>query len=221
MNSIAGYARVSSMGQDMQSQVLAIERAAALRGEKIGRWYREKASARTLNRPALDSLRADIRAGLVKRAYCLKIDRLSRSSVAQTYSLLEEVRKNGCELVAVADNLVLKPGTDDIVSDALIFGLALGARIERAAINDRIAAARERMKAEGRPWGRPPKLTARDHQRICALRDEGRTIREIAVAAKIARSTVAWVLSKKVLPVPPSSNPHLAHPKKPAAHPGR
>ena len=39
--------------------------------------------------------------------------------------------------MAVADNLTIRPGPDDIVSETLIFALALAARLERAAINDR------------------------------------------------------------------------------------
>jgi DNA invertase Pin-like site-specific DNA recombinase len=63
--------------------------------------------------------------------------------------------------------------------------------MERLAINERIAAARERVEAEGRKWGRPSRLTDHDRAKVAALKREGRTVREIAVAMKIPRSTVA------------------------------
>lgn len=84
-----------------------------------------------------------------------------------------ELRRAGCTLIAVADNLTIRPGGDDIVSETLVFALALAARLERAAIDDRIAAARERLEAEGRPWGRPPRLAQAERARLRALRAEG------------------------------------------------
>ena len=73
--------------------------------------------------------------------------------------------------------------------------LAWPQRPKRAAINERIAAARERVEAEGRKWGRPSRFDAAGLARVKALRVEGRSIREIAVALKVPRSTVARALS--------------------------
>jgi DNA invertase Pin-like site-specific DNA recombinase len=116
--------------------------------------------------------------------------------VADTYRVVDELRRAGCMLIAVADNLTIRAGSDDIVSETLVFALALAARLERAAINDRIAAARERLEAEGRPWGRPPRLSQAECARLRALRDEGRSVRDIAVAMKVPRSTVARALAR-------------------------
>jgi len=67
--------------------------------------------------------------------------------------------------------------------------------MERLAINERISAARERVEAEGRKWGRPSRFDATGLARVKALRSEGRSIREIAVALKVPRSTVARALA--------------------------
>jgi DNA invertase Pin-like site-specific DNA recombinase len=69
--------------------------------------------------------------------------------------------------------------------------LAWAAKAERAAINERISAARERVEAEGRKWGRPSRLTDDQRGKVLAMRAAGRSIREIAVAMKVPRSTVA------------------------------
>src|SRR6267378_7417204 len=66
--------------------------------------------------------------------------------------------------------------------------------MERLAINERITAARERVEAEGRKWGRPPRLTDQDRTKVVALACQRRTIRQIAVALKIQKSTVARAL---------------------------
>jgi putative DNA-invertase from lambdoid prophage Rac len=196
MAAVVAYMRVSSRAQDLATQRVAIEKAATARGDAIEMWHSEKRSGKALARPELDRLRALVRDGKVATLYCFKLDRLTRSGVADTYRVVDEFRRAGCTLVAVADNLTIRPGCDDIVSETLVFALALAARLERAAINDRIAAARERLEAEGRPWGRPSRLSQADRARLRALRREGRSLRDIAVAMKVPRSTVARALAK-------------------------
>jgi DNA invertase Pin-like site-specific DNA recombinase len=68
--------------------------------------------------------------------------------------------------------------------------------MERLAINERIAAARERLEAEGRAWGRPPRLAAGERDRVRALRDQGRSLRDIAMAMKVPKTTVARALAQ-------------------------
>lgn len=196
MGSVCCYLRVSSRAQDAASQRTAIEKAAAARGDAITEWFSEKRSGKALARPELDRLRALVQGGKVTTLYCFKLDRLTRSGVADTYRLVDEFRRAGCTLVAVADNLTIRAGADDIVSETLVFALALAARLERAAINDRVAAARDRLEAEGRPWGRPPRLSRAECARLRALREEGRSVRDIAVAMKVPRSTVARALAR-------------------------
>ena len=124
-----------------------------------------------------------------------KLDRLTRTGVADTFKIIGEVKAAGCELVAVADNLHLKPGAEDVVSDVFLFALGLAARLERQAINDRIAAARDRMEGQGKRWRRPCRLDDAGVQRIRLMRDAGKTIREIAIALKIPRATVGRVVA--------------------------
>ncbi len=75
--------------------------------------------------------------------------------------------------------------------------MAWASKMERLAINERIASARERLAAEGRPWGRPPRLADDRLELAREMRAVGRSIREIAVALKVARSSVARALSRK------------------------
>lgn len=213
MDTAVGYVRVSSRAQDYASQRAAIEQAASARGVTISTWYAETASARTISRPELERLRADARRGLVKRLFLFRLDRLSRSGIRDTFEVIEEFRAHGVEVVSVSDGFAL----DGPAAEVVVAVLSWAARMERLAINERIAAARERLAAEGRPWGRPSSLTRQDLARILALREAGRTIREIAIAMKVPRSTVASALSRNVGPFPPSSEPRLAHPKQGAS----
>jgi DNA invertase Pin-like site-specific DNA recombinase len=195
-NGIAAYVRVSSRAQNLATQRDAIERAAAARGDQIGVWFAEKRSGKKLARPELDRVRAAVRAGEVRRLYVFKLDRVTRSGVADTYAVIEELRRGGCELHAPGDNLVVKPtGSDDLVSECIVFGLALGAREQRQAINDNIAAARERLAAQGKSWGRKPTLTHSDVEKARALAASGLSVRQVAVQMKVKRSTVHRAIS--------------------------
>jgi DNA invertase Pin-like site-specific DNA recombinase len=77
----------------------------------------------------------------------------------------------------------------------MVFALGLAAKIERTAINERIAAARVRVEAAGGSWGRPKSITPATLERARALRDKGRTFRAIALALKVKRSTIARALA--------------------------
>lgn len=111
--------------------------------------------------------------------------------------MVEELRAHGVHLVTVADGFDL----DGPAAEVVLAVMAWAAKMERLAINERVAAARERLAAEGRPWGRPPRLSAREVADIVADRTAGRTVREIAQARKVPRSTVGRLLSQNAGPV--------------------
>jgi len=182
----AAYVRVSSKAQDYSTQRVAIERAATARGDTVAAWYAEKLSGGTLGRPELDRLRTAVRSGEVRRLYVYRLDRLTRSGIRDTLGLVEELRHAGVDLVTVADGFDLNGPAAEII----LAVMAWAAKMERLAINERIAAARIRLEAEGRPWGRPKRLTPAQESAIRADRAVGRTIREIAQARKVPRSTV-------------------------------
>jgi putative DNA-invertase from lambdoid prophage Rac len=191
---IAGYCRVSSKAQDFATQRNAIDRAATARGDAITTWRSEKRSGKLLARPELDQLRADARAGHIRRLYVYRLDRLTRSGIADTLQVVEELRRHGCEVVSVADGFDLTSAAAEII----LAVVSWAAKMERLAINERIAAARERVEAEGGKWGRPSRFSDEDRAKVLALHREGRSIRDIAVAVKVPKSTVARALKAAV-----------------------
>ncbi len=189
----AAYVRVSSRTQDHATQQRLIERTASARGDDLAVWYAEKRSGKTLARPELDRLRADVRCGRVRKLYIFRLDRLTRSGIRDTLEVVEELRAHGCQIVSVADGFDL----DGPAAEVVLAVIGWAAKMERLAINERIAAARERLDAEGRPWGRPRRMDAAAGDRARAMRAAGRSVREIAVAMKVPRSTLARALSQK------------------------
>ena len=194
--SVAAYVRVSSASQGHAMQRDAIERAARARGDKIGRWYADKRSGATMQRSDLDELRRSARVGNVRKLYVFRLDRLTRSGIRDTLALVEELRKHGCELVTITDGFDLSGPAAEVV----LAVMAWAAQLERLAINERISAARERVEAEGRSWGRPSRLSEAERRRILEYHAKGKSTRAIAVALKIPRATVARAVSQKVPP---------------------
>lgn len=182
----AAYTRVSSRSQDLATQRHAIVQAARARRHRIGRWFEEKQSGKSLARPVLTELRDAVRRGEVTTLYVFRIDRLTRSGIRDTLALLEELRGAGCKVITVADGFDF----DGPASDVVLAVLAWAAQMERAALGERISAARARV----RRWGRPRRDV--DVARALELEAKGKTIRQIAAALKVPRTTVQRALAR-------------------------
>lgn len=211
MTTAVAYIRVSSRTQSHAMQRSAIEHAAASRGDTIGTWYAERLSGKSLARPELERLRADVRAGRVAKLFVFKLDRLARSGIRDTFEVVEELRTAGCALVPVADGFDLAGPAADVV----LAVLAWASQMERLAINERIAAARERLAREGRPWGRPSRITPATRERIADLRAAGASVREVAIKLHIPRATVGRV--SKCSPAATVTNARQASAQHPAS----
>lgn len=195
MKSAAAYLRVSTTQQDWKLQRAAVERAAAARGDRIPKrlWFEEKKSGRNIERPVLQKLREQVRAGVVGRLYVFRIDRLTRSGIRDTLSLVEEFRRGGAELVSVADGFDLTgPGAEIVIAV-----MAWAAQIERNAIGERIKAARVRVEREGGRWGRPRSVDPTTLAKARALERKGKSLRAIAISLKVPRSTLSDALAQR------------------------
>ncbi len=187
------YIRVSSKGQHYDLQHGAVQRAAAARGDEIAEVYQEKRTATEFARPELDRLRAEVRAGRIKRLYVFRLDRLTRTGIRDTFELVEELRRHGCELVTCSDGFDLAGP----LAEPLLAMMAWADKMETHARRERQAAARERMEQVGGRWGRPSRLNPELLQQARELRGRGRSLRRIAVALKVPRATLARHLASK------------------------
>jgi DNA invertase Pin-like site-specific DNA recombinase len=174
-------------------QQAAIERAATSRGDTVSLWFSEQRSGRSIARPELERLRQTAREGRFRKLYVFRLDRLTRSGIRDTFEVIEELRAHGCEVVSVTDGFSLEGPAAEVI----LAVMAWASKMERLAINERISAARERVEAEGKAWGRPRRLKDAEREKVLALKSEGRSVRQIAVALKCPRATVARVLKAK------------------------
>jgi site-specific DNA recombinase len=132
------YARVSTERQDLQQTIdsrLAILKGwVAQHGHHLTeeRVYCDRGYSGTrLDRPALDRLRDDARAGLLDVVAILTPDRLARKYAYQAL-VLDELRRAGCEVV-----FVQHPVSDDPNDQLLLQIQATVAEYERAVLGER------------------------------------------------------------------------------------
>lgn len=183
---VAGYIRVSSPSQDYAYQRHAIELAARARGMTIDRWYADTASGATMQRPELVRLQCALAAGELAHVWVWRLDRLTRSGIVDTLSIVNEIRRAGATPQSVADGFAFDGGP---VGDLVLAVLAFCAQLERDKIAENQAAARARLESQGRSWGRPS-LSAAKGDAARALWLQGKTRREIARELKISLTSV-------------------------------
>lgn len=188
---VVGYIRVSSSSQDYAYQRSAIDVAARARSERVGEWFGDVASGRTLERPELARLRAALDARRVRQVWVWRLDRLTRSGIADTLASVEHVRRSGAELVSVADRVALDGGP---TGELVMAVLAWCAQMELTKIRENQAAARARMLESGRNWGRPPVFDEKLRDAVFAGKADGLSCRDIATQLDVSKSWVARVL---------------------------
>lgn len=185
MGAIVGYARVSSAGQDYDTQV---ERLTAAGATKI---FSEKQSGLDDDRPELARCLDYVREG--DTLIVTKLDRLARSA-SHLHQIVDKLNKDGVGFK------VLDDASLDTTSRTgkLVFGiLASIAQFETELRKERqmegIAKAKAKAEKTGEKWitGRPVTL---NHQEIRSLRASGLSVRQIAKEVGCSSSAVQKVL---------------------------
>jgi DNA invertase Pin-like site-specific DNA recombinase len=179
-----GYARVSSVGQNLDRQI------AALIAEGCDEIFREKASGKDIrNRPQLEKAIDGLGTGDV--LVVAEWDRATRSMV-DGIAIIERISKRGC-LIKVLDKPHLDLTTP--LGRGFIAFLSAMAEDERQRIVKRANDGRTAAKAKGVRFGRKPKLT--DHQQSEARRrlEAGESARSIAKDFRVHHSTVLAALA--------------------------
>ena len=176
-----GYARVSTQGQTLKSQLEQLRKAGCF---KI---YSETASGARISRPQLQSLLKALDPGDV--VVVTRLDRLARSTI-DLLTTIKQIADNGCLFKSLAD-----PWCDTTTPGGRLMLTVLGglAEFERELIKARTSEGRERAKRAGIRMGRKPKLSP--HQ-IAEVRDRkaGReSVRFLARSYGVSPNTISRV----------------------------
>ncbi|WP_419471073.1 recombinase family protein [Georgenia yuyongxinii] len=173
---------MSTTEQNVDLQVDALEAAGAVRV------FVEHASGATRDRPELRRCLDHLDPG--DTLACWRIDRLGRS-VADLVSIVNDLAGRGVEFRSLTEGIdTLTPGGE------LVFTImAAIAQMERRLIQERTLAGLQAARARGRVGGRPRALTEGQVAEARRMRDEGRSVAEIAGLFRVARSTLAGYLT--------------------------
>lgn len=188
-----GYARVSTVGQDYQTQKEILENSGC---EKI---YKEKMTGTsTKQRTELRKLLDNVRAG--DDVYITKIDRLARS-ITDLNKIVQELKQKGVSVHFISEGMSFKAEDKNNSLQTVIFNI-LGsfAQFERDMIVERTTDGRERAKKQGKHMGRPSQ-PKKNIQKALKLYDEreqnGMSVNEISKLTDVPYSTIYNELKKR------------------------
>jgi len=179
-----GYARVSTIKQDLDRQIQALTEAGIARDQI----YVDKKSGATVDRPGLRAVLGYARDGDVIVVHTL--DRLGRT-VRDTLNLIHELSERGIGVRNLADPIKVdssNPG--DPMAQLAVVLLALFAQMERTYTMERAAHARAVATAKGRRVGRPVLVDQAKLEWAGHLRESGHTIAQIVEKTGIARTSL-------------------------------
>lgn len=179
-----GYVRVSTVKQDLDRQIDALEQT----GIPRDRIYLDKKSGATTDRPGLRGVLAYAREGDVIVVHTL--DRLGRT-VRDTLNLIHDLTERGIGVRNLADPIKIDSSDpDDPMAQLAVVLLALFAQMERTYTLERAAHARAVATAKGRRVGRPVLVDRAKLEWAAHLRESGDTIAEIVTKTGIPRTSL-------------------------------
>ena len=179
-----GYARVSTLEQEMALQL------DALRAAGCDRIFEDRASGAKTDRPGLAQAIAFVREGDVLVTW--KLDRLARS-LPHLIETVNQLEKSGAGLRSLTEAIdTTTPGGRLIFH---VFGAL--AQFERDLIRERTRAGLSAAASRGRRGGRKPVVTADKLSRAKALIAKGLTVREAASRLKIGKTALYDALTPK------------------------
>lgn len=184
------YLRVSSnKGQDTKSQEPDLQTWAKAQSEEIV-WYKDRFTGTTMERPGLERLLADVRAGKIKKVVVWRLDRLGRTAKG-LLTLLDELQTLGIGFVSLREGFDLGTPAGRLMAGVL----ASVAAYETEVRKERQLAGIAKAKSEGKAWGGRKigtrvRLTHEKETLIKQLRGERKSVASIARLVGLTRKTV-------------------------------
>lgn len=179
------YARVSRHDKDQnpENQLIKMKEFVARHGWEIFRIYIDRASGAKTSRPGFDQMLRDARARWFDVIVIVRLDRLARST-RQLLNVVDDLTKRGVELICTDQDI-----DTTTPSGKLLFTVLAGvSELELDLIRERTKDGLARARAEGKRLGRPPSPAFTE--RIVALREEGRSLREIGDIVGLSHQAV-------------------------------
>jgi DNA invertase Pin-like site-specific DNA recombinase len=172
-----GYARVSTNGQDLTIQVQTLRE----HGCKI---FSEKLSGARSDRPQLARALKALQPG--DTLVVTRLDRLARSTL-DLLKTVEAITEAGAGFKSLADAWADTTTPHGKLMLTVLGGLA---EFERSLIQSRVEAGIKRARAQGKTFGRPVVLNARQRRMIAERRAQGKTMDDLAIEFDVSKATI-------------------------------
>ena len=191
MKTVAAYVRVSTVGQNEESQIIELRTYCQNHGlEPV--FFIDKATGTNLARPALQRLENALFMGEFDTVLVYKIDRLSRSLV-DGVALIAEWLSKGVRLVATSQRFDFE-GTQGRMIASLLLSVA---EMENEVRRERQAIGIANAKAKGVYKGRKQGTVKSNPEKAVKLKSEGKRLNEIAIIMGISVSTAQRYLRQE------------------------
>jgi DNA invertase Pin-like site-specific DNA recombinase len=189
------YCRVSSRDQSHASQLPDLERWAEAHGGPVA-WCKDTFTGRSMNRPGMDRLMDQLRAGQLERIVVWRLDRLGRTTKGLC-QLFDELTERKVDLVSLKDGFSLASPAGRLHARIL----ASVAEYETEIRAERVAAGQAVARRNGKKWGGSKKgwrwKVSDDQQAaILEMHGAGRPITQIARITGLSRPSVYRLLKQ-------------------------
>lgn len=191
--STAIYVRVSSREQTHASQLPDLERWAAAH-EGTCTWFKDTFTGKTMNRPGMEKLIAELHACRLERIVVWRLDRLGRTTKGLC-ELFDELQERRVDLVSIRDGFSLASPAGRLHARIL----ASVAEYETEVRTERVLAGQAVAKKRGKKWGGSKKgwrwkVSEEQIEEIRSMRMSGKKVTHIARVTGLSRPTVYTVL---------------------------
>ena len=189
---VAIYTRVSTLDQTIDNQLIELRDHCSKMGWEIVKEYADEGLSGTLSRdkrPALNSLIKDAYRKRFDSVVCWDISRIGRS-MKELILFLSDMKDRGIGICSVRQGF----DTSTSMGEIMFQFVGILSSWEREMIRERTLAGLERAKREGKTLGRRKVTNDTMTAKIIELRNERKSIRQIASEVGISRGTVNNVL---------------------------
>ena len=189
------YARVSKKDgkQDTENQLRQLRQFAQTQGWTITAEYIDRASGKRSDRVEFQKMFTAASRREFDVLLFWSLDRLSREGTVETLNHLQRLNGYGVAYRSFTEQYLDSTG---MFKDAIIGILAAIAKQERVRLSERTLAGLERARAQGRVGGRPKAADdPQTYRHVHGLRDDGKSIRQIAAKLSLSTNTVLKVLA--------------------------
>jgi DNA invertase Pin-like site-specific DNA recombinase len=196
MTKCALYGRVSTKAekglQDPEVQLRQLRKFATTQKWKVTAEYVDHESGAKTDRPQFKNMMDAASRREFDVLLFWSLDRFSREGIVPVLTSLNHLTGYGVKYRSFQEAYI---DTTMPMGDLIAAFAAKLAELERKRIQERVKAGLEKARADGKVLGRPRNVV--DRPKVWALRDSGRSIREIAAALQLSHGTVQRSLQNR------------------------